>query len=130
MKFYRCNLCGNIIVMVDDKGIVPNCCGKEMELLEAGTSDLGKEKHVPFIVINGNEIVVTVGEQRHPMEDDHYIQFIALETNGGYHLKFLSPQDDLALAKFILNKDEKAVTVYEYCNAHGLWKKELCEKCV
>ncbi|MBQ2309562.1 MAG: desulfoferrodoxin, partial [Erysipelotrichales bacterium] len=28
-------------------------------------------------------------------------------------------------AKFVLAEDEKAVAAYEYCNLHGLWKKEL-----
>ena len=36
VKFYRCNHCGNIVVVVKDAGVTPMCCGEKMELLVAG----------------------------------------------------------------------------------------------
>ena len=49
--------------------------------------------------------------------------FIALETEKGGQIHYLTPQDE-PKAVFDLN-GEKPVAVYEYCNLHGFWKKEL-----
>ena len=64
-----------------------------------------------------------VGSVEHPMLDAHYITFIALETEKGVQCKFLEPGEAPA-ADFTLI-DDKAVTAYEYCNLHGLWKKDI-----
>ncbi len=49
MKFYKCNHCGNIIMPAVDSGVNPFCCGDQMELLKAGSTDAAVEKHVPVI---------------------------------------------------------------------------------
>jgi superoxide reductase len=61
----------------------------------------------------------------HPMLEAHYIQWIALETTNGVQVRYLKPGEK-PVASFILAEGDKAVAVYEYCNLHGLWKKELC----
>ena len=30
LKLYRCEICGNLICMIEDSGMVPECCGLEM----------------------------------------------------------------------------------------------------
>lgn len=124
MKFYRCNHCGNIVVKLIDSGINTVCCGEDMALLTANTVDAAKEKHVPFVKVDGAKVVAQIGEVEHPMLDAHYIQFIALETDMGYQIKNLKPEEK-PIREFTLNDGEKAVAVYEYCNLHGLWKVEL-----
>ena len=42
VKFYRCNHCGNIVVVVLDGKVTPSCCGEPMELLVPGTTDVGR----------------------------------------------------------------------------------------
>ncbi|MBQ2650731.1 MAG: desulfoferrodoxin Dfx, partial [Clostridia bacterium] len=54
---------------------------------------------------------------------EHYIQWIAVETEKGIQLKKLNPGEK-PTALFAL-ADDKAIAVYEYCNLHGLWKTEL-----
>ena len=39
MKLLKCSVCGNIVEMVEDKGIPVMCCGKPMNVLEANTTD-------------------------------------------------------------------------------------------
>lgn len=124
MKFYRCEHCGNIITKLNDSGVPVVCCGEPMKELVPGATDGAYEKHVPFVQIEGNVVRVQIGEVKHPMLDEHYIQFIALETTTGCHIRYLKPAGEPA-AEFVLSDGESAVAVYEYCNLHGLWVKEL-----
>lgn len=123
VKFYRCNHCGNIVMMVHDSKVPMMCCGEKMTELVAGSIDAAVEKHVPVVDIKSNSVEVSVGSVMHPMEEEHYIMWIYLETNRGGQIKYLNPGED-AMATFLLN-DEKPKAVYAYCNLHGLWKKEI-----
>ncbi|HIU22875.1 MAG TPA: desulfoferrodoxin [Candidatus Fimihabitans intestinipullorum] len=123
VKFYRCNHCGNIVMMVHDSKVPMMCCGEKMTELVAGSTDAAVEKHVPVVDIKSNSVEVSVGSVMHPMEEEHYIMWIYLETNRGGQIKYLNPGED-AMATFLLN-DEKPKVVYAYCNLHGLWKKEI-----
>lgn len=123
VKFYRCNHCGNIVMMVHDSKVPMMCCGEKMTELVAGSTDAAVEKHVPVVDIKSNSVEVSVGSVMHPMEEEHYIMWIYLETNRGGQIKSLNPGED-AMATFLLN-DEKPKAVYAYCNLHGLWKKEI-----
>lgn len=124
MKFYKCETCGNIITKLNDSGVPVVCCGKPMTELVPGAVDAAQEKHVPAVTVSGNKVSVQVGEVEHPMLDEHFIQFIVLETATGFQKKTLKPGDKPA-AEFVLADGEKAVAVYEYCNLHGLWVKEI-----
>ena len=96
-----------------------------MKELVPGSVDAATEKHVPVVEVKGNEVFVKVGEVAHPMMDNHYIGFIALETAQGVQIKYLDPNDEAAEATFALADGDRAVCAYEYCNLHGLWKKDL-----
>ncbi len=86
--------------------------------LTANTTDGAYEKHVPQITQTGDHVTVKVGSVPHPMLDAHYIQFILLETQTGYQIKHLTPNDQPE-ADFAVTEPIKAA--YEYCNLHGLW---------
>ena len=124
MKFYVCNHCGNIIRFDKDSGVPVMCCGEKMEELVPGTTDAAQEKHVPAVEVNGDVVTVRVGEVEHPMEPEHYIEWIILETKDMEYKKQLKPGDK-PVAAFILNDGDVAVAAYEYCNLHRLWKKEI-----
>ncbi len=124
MKFFKCKHCGNFIVSIYDSGVAMICCGEEMQELKANTTDGAFEKHVPAVEINGNEVLVKVGSVEHPMLPAHHIDWLILETTNGYQKQDLK-QDGKPEAKFVLAAGEKVVAAYEYCNLHGLWKKEL-----
>ena len=91
MKFYQCSHCKNIVAYVQDNGRKVSCCGVEMKELVANTTDAAKEKHVPVVEVNGNLVTVSVGSVTHPMEEKHYIQWIALHTEQGNQRKELKP---------------------------------------
>ena len=124
-RFFRCGGCGNFVLFVDEKtACTPKCCGEPMEELTANTTDAAVEKHVPDVTVDGSAVCVQVGSVAHPMMDAHYIQFVCLETTNGVQMRYLKPGDE-PKACFCLAEGESAVAVYEYCNLHGLWKKEL-----
>ena len=122
VKYYVCNHCENIIEMVKDKGVPVICCGEPMQELKAGVTDAAVEKHVPVYTVEGSHVHVVVGETKHPMLEEHFIQWVCLETEKGSQIKYLKPGAKPE-AVFTLN-DDRLVAVYEYCNLHGLWKAE------
>ena len=124
MKFYVCKHCGNIITYLNNAGVPVVCCGEKMSELIPGTTDAAVEKHVPAVSVDGNVVTVKVGEVEHPMVDVHYIQWIVLQTNQGNLIKNLQPNQP-PVATFVLADGEQAIAAYEYCNLHGLWKKDI-----
>lgn len=123
MKFFKCETCGNIIEFVNNSGVPVMCCGKKMMELIPGTSDGAAEKHVPVIVREGNKVTVMIGEVEHPMVEEHYIQWIVLETKKGAQKAYLNP-GEAPKAEFLLTDGDEVIAAYEYCNLHGLWKAE------
>ena len=119
MKFFK-GKCGTVVTKLFET----ECEGGPLEELIPNTTDAAGEKHVPVIAVDGQTVTVTVGEVAHPMMDAHYIQFIILETKNGYQKKDLKPGQE-PKAEFVLAAGDEAVAVYEYCNLHGLWKKEF-----
>lgn len=124
VKFYKCMHCGNIAVKVVDSGVELVCCGEPMVELVADSQDAALEKHVPAVEIDGNRIHVNIGSVDHPMIPEHYIQFICLLKDNGYEIHPMKP-DEAPCTDFYLGEGEKGITVYEYCNLHGLWKTDL-----
>lgn len=125
VKFYKCETCGNIITKLKDSSVNVVCCGNPMKELILGEVDAAVEKHVPAVTIERDKVTVKVGSVPHPMVENHYIEFIALETVQGLQIKYLESDYEAAEAVFALADDDKAVCAYAYCNLHGLWKKEL-----
>ena len=121
MKFYRCEVCGQIVAIVKKTGSPVVCCGKPMKELVPGETDGAVEKHVPVYTREGNVLHVEVGSTLHPMIEAHYIEWIAVQTNQGMQRKPLTPGAE-PKADFALLPDEEVVAVYEYCNLHGLFK--------
>lgn len=123
IKFYRCNVCGNIIYMVDDHKVNPVCCNEPMELLKINTKDEVVEKHLPKVKKDGNKYIVQIGSDLHPMNSEHYIQWLCMAYDKGVCFKYLNP-DEEPIVTFNIHNDEPRA-VYAYCNVHGLWKKDL-----
>lgn len=116
---YECSLCGGTIEALTNGGTL-NCCGKDMTLLEGNTTEAAVEKHIPVIETIDGGYKVTVGEDIHPMAEDHYIQWIELVEGSISQIKFLNPGEE-PVAVFKSAAD--SVSARAYCNTHGLWKK-------
>ncbi len=121
MEFYVCAHCGNILTFMKNKGVPVMCCGEKMNKIEPNTTDAANEKHVPVITQEGNKVTVTVGAVTHPMLEEHFIEWIVLETKKGSMTANLKPGSE-PKAEFLLTDGDEVVSAFEYCNLHGLWK--------
>ena len=121
MKIYKCRKCGQVLISVNEKCDGVGCCGMDAVLLKAGEVDAAVEKHVPVYNLENNILNVQVGEVIHPMEEDHFIEFILYEYEGGFDVaKLTSGMEPKASFSY-----KGKGTLYEYCNKHGLWKKDV-----
>ncbi|MFC1598579.1 desulfoferrodoxin [Patescibacteria group bacterium] len=118
-EIYKCSVCGNIVEVLHAGGGELVCCGKPMELLEAKNQDEGQEKHVPVIEKTKTGIKVKIGSVPHPMEKEHYIEFIEIIADGQVYRQELEP-GQAPEAEFCIQAEN--ITAREYCNVHGLWQ--------
>ena len=121
MKFYRCAHCGQIIAIVKKTGVPVICCGEPMQEIIPSSTDASVEKHVPVVKVENGIVKVTVGETPHPMLEEHYIEWVSLQTKAGNQRKALRPGDAPQVCFRICEGDE-VEAVYAYCNLHSLWK--------
>ena len=120
---YKCNICGNVVSVIEAHEGTLVCCGKDMELQEAkGAADEGKEKHVPIIAEEEGVLKVKVGAVPHPMEEKHYIELIQVMVDGKIAIgKRLNPGDE-PVVELMDKYKGKSIAARIYCNVHGLWK--------
>lgn len=122
-KFFICEHCGNIIGMIENKGVPVVCCGSPMKELVANTTDASVEKHCPEVKVDGNVVSVVIGSVEHPMTEEHHISWVYLKTDKGGHRKSFDHTEKPEVKFAVI--DEKPLEVYAYCNLHGLWKTEV-----
>ncbi len=121
LNFYICPVCGNVITLLNGEIDNIKCCGRKMEKMEGNVTDAATEKHLPVCVKEGEELVVNVGEVEHPMEEEHYIMWIAqVKENRATFVKLQANTKPIARFPY-----EKGATIYSYCNKHGLWKMTI-----
>jgi len=98
-----------------------------------GQPDDSEQKHVPIIEIgkptqkNEKEVKINVGQIPHPMDSDHFIEWLKVEKNGEKigEVRF-SKLDQQAKATFsTLLKPGDQLTATIYCNLHGSWYNKL-----
>ncbi|MDR3318801.1 MAG: desulfoferrodoxin [Clostridiales bacterium] len=122
--FVRCKHCGSIAVLLKDSGVPLVCCGEKMSRLQPNTADASHEKHVPVISVKDRTVTVDIGTAAHPMLTEHYIEWVGLELKRGAYYKPLFPGEAPRIT-FALSADDEVVAAFDYCNLHGLWRKEL-----
>jgi len=118
-QVYKCEVCGNIVEMLQTGDGELVCCGQNMVLQKENTVDAAKEKHVPVIEKIKGGVLVKVGSVEHPMTDTHYIEWIEVHTDKKVYRKNLNPGNK-PQAEFMLN--EEVLYAREYCNIHRLWR--------
>lgn len=119
LEIYKCEACGNIVEVLHGGGGELVCCGEPMKLFIENTVDAAKEKHVPVVEKTADGFKVKVGSVAHPMEKEHYIEWIEVIADGEAFRQFLKP-GVAPEAEFCIKAGK--VTAREYCNLHGLWK--------
>ncbi len=119
LQVFKCEVCGHIVeVLHEGKGELV-CCDQPIKLLVEGAVDAAQEKLVPVVEKTADGIKVKVGSVLHPMEEEHYIEWIEIIADGKAYRQFLKPGDT---PEAIFNIEAEQVTAREYCNLHGLWK--------
>jgi superoxide reductase len=120
-QIYKCEVCGNIVETIHTGVGKLVCCEKPMILQEEQSEGEYAEKHSPVIAKNEEGINVRVGNIEHPMEEDHYIEWIEIATENAYSRKFLKPGMKPEV-NFPVKKEIKKARMY--CNLHGLWRNK------
>jgi superoxide reductase len=119
-EIYKCSVCGNIVeILHPSMGGGLECCGQPMRLLKENSVDASKEKHVPVVTQTETGTLIRVGAVPHPMEKEHYIEFVELIADGRVCRKQLKPGDR---PEFEFGSKPAKWTAKAYCNQHGLWK--------
>jgi superoxide reductase len=125
IQVFKCDSCGSILEALHASGCDPVCCDKPMRLLVENTTDAAREKHVPVLEKKPGGVLVRVGSVAHPMEADHFIEWIELLVPGAEgsvaasYRAFLKPGDK---PEAFFPVEAPGAWAREYCNKHGLWK--------
>ncbi len=117
---YKCNLCGNIVEVMNGNDGELTCCNEAMKLMTENTVEAAVEKHIPVIAMTENGCKIKVGEVAHPMEEKHYIEWVEVLVNDKVFRKYMKPGD--APEVEFDGKESGDVKVRAYCNLHGNWK--------
>ena len=118
---YKCEICGNVVSVLESGVGDLVCCGQNMKLMESNPPEKeGKEKHVPVIEIEGNKVRVKIGSVPHPMEEKHFIELIEVLKNGKVIASKRLYPGQKPEAEFLI-EDTENIKAREYCNIHGLW---------
>ena len=122
-KILKCKECGSIIqVFVEGD---ENACDSHMIEIPVQTEGEKAPKHKPVVEIDGDNVTVKVGEAQHPMDEDHFIQFVVIGVGMEQYAKCFKP-GDIPEATFTIGADKIAdgVVAEAFCNLHGLWSSE------
>ena len=119
-KFLKCEKCGNIVAVVKESKVPVMCCGQKMEQMIPGTVEASREKHIPEYQVKDNKVIVNIGSIAHPMVEEHFIEWVSIQTKYGNQRKQLLPNQEPKVC-FSLCEGDEVEAVYAYCNLHGLW---------
>ena len=121
-EIYKCDVCGNVVEVLQFATGVVSCCGKEMVKLEANTKEAATEKHIPVVEEKDGGYLVKIGSVEHPMLESHFIEFIeVIYDNNKIMRANLRPGGK---PEAFFPKDGNIIEVREYCNLHGLWSNK------
>jgi superoxide reductase len=120
LEVYKCEICGNLVEVLHAGAGELVCCGQPMNGLDEQTADSSTEKHVPVIERENNGYRVKVGSVPHPMEEQHFIEWIEIQFDDKVGRKFLEP--GRPAEAFFDGIEASDISAREYCNVHGLWK--------
>ncbi len=129
-QIYKCEICGNVVEVLHIGIGELVCCNQPMKLESLKKEEEGVEKHLPVIeelpanVCQGKDgLKIKVGEIEHPSNENHYIEWIEINTKDDKSGKrFLKP-GEAPVVDFYTRIE--VISVRAYCNIHGLWEKNV-----
>ena len=122
-QVWKCQTCGNIIEVLHAGAGQLVCCGQTMVVMEPTYTEAGGyEKHLPIVERDGETYTVKVGSVEHPMIENHWIEWIALDTDKGTIRKYLKPGEKPVA---VFTTKDRVKQAREYCNLHGHWATKV-----
>ncbi len=138
-KYHVCQICGHI--EFDSAPVHCNSCFAPRERFKEITDAImaaekeGREKHVPQIIVTGEcglipnacrDVHVKIGSVPHPMQSDHWIQWIDVYINKEFSARYQLKPDHLqaSVGLHIKNSVTGTLTIIQHCNKHGSWMAE------
>ena len=138
-QIYKCEICGNIVEVLREGAGELVCCGQPMKLQNENAVEAAEkkssaakamadkpaaakamaDKHAPTLEKTETGHRIKVGSTAHPMEEEHYIEWIELIAGGKVYRQSLGPGDK-PIAEFCVAAEKAEARAY--CNLHGLWK--------
>ncbi len=122
LEIYRCKICRNTVqIILNGEGELV-CCGEKMEKLVPNTTEnVTTEYHIPvYKTDNDGNQYIQVGKEKHPMTEEHHIEFIERISQAKNYMYLEYPDNEPVInIESRINNDETAL---EYCNLHGLWR--------
>tara|TARA_Y100000294_G_C8423160_1_gene283685 strand:- start:109 stop:489 length:381 start_codon:yes stop_codon:yes gene_type:complete len=121
-QVWKCEMCGNIVELVHSGAGELVCCGVPMELQVEKSKEEGKEKHVPVVEeLDNNKFKITVGSTPHPMEKNHFIEWIEVVSDEVAKRHPLKPGQTPEVISY---SGTDNYYIRAYCNIHGLWSSK------
>lgn len=116
-QVWKCEICGNIIEVLHEGADALVCCNQPMKLQIENSEGEYAEKHAPVIEGSDGKYKVKIGKVEHPMEEEHYIEWIEATGKGGQTIRIFLKPNDKPEAEFCF----QPVRARMYCNVHGVW---------
>jgi superoxide reductase len=116
---FQCDICGNLVsVLNPGKGRL-KCCGEEMIRLKPKTAEPASDNHIPFIKENESCYEISIGKHLHPMVKAHYIGFLQIRRDNYEIYHFFGPGENPV---FEFSKETGKIKLGSYCLIHGFYE--------
>ena len=119
----KCNVCGQMVEVINAGAGELVCCGEPMQELTGLTTDGSAEKHLPVAERVEGGVRIKIGSDPHPMKPEHWIDWVEVVTADNVWRRELAPGDGPEAFFPLDMADLRMVRIH--CNLHGLWKLEL-----
>jgi superoxide reductase len=123
---YRCGECGLVVEVLSRsarakaQGARLSCCGQAMSRQSENPDNTAEaDKHVPVIERHEGNVRVSVAGGQHPMQPNHYIDWIEVVEGGRVHRRYLRPGEP---PEAVFQIGGEMFTVRNHCVRHGLWQ--------
>lgn len=115
-ELYRCLDCGGIIEIVRPGAFVL-CCGKPMKKIKSNRESGEGKQHLPKMTIHERQVDLTFGDNGHPMDATHRIDWIELLGAKTSFRRYFQPGEQPQMTSLM---DEDKFSVRVFCTMHGL----------
>lgn len=120
-RFYKSSSGKDVVIKLSNYQGKLLCEGRVMqELPQEDLEDEDNKHNIEIKYTNFKTWEISVKD--HSTSNFRYIDWIALETNFGIHIRQIGPRVE-PVASFTLDKDEVPTKAFVYCNLEGLFTK-------